>query len=86
MFKVGKVLNYYPKIEKTIVSLTGDLTIGDKIKIYKDGELILYQEVDKIILNQKSVDFAKAKDVIALELNEKIQKGSEVFRIGSLGT
>jgi hypothetical protein len=85
MFKVGKVLNYYEKIGITIIQLTAGLTVGDNIKIYKDGELVLYQKVDSIIMNQKDIPFAKSGDVIALVLNEKIKKGSEVFRIGQLG-
>lgn len=85
MFKVGKVINYYEKTGITIVELTGSLTSGDKIKIYKDGECIHTQKIDSIIMSQKNVIFAKPKDVIALVLNEKVQKGSEVFRIGQLG-
>ena len=80
MFKIGQVINYYEKIGISVIELTGNLTVGDTIKIYKDGELILTQRVDQIVMNQLSVPFAKREDVIALQLNEKVQKGSEVYR------
>ncbi len=85
MFKTGKVINYYEKIGITIVELNGSLTVGDKIKIYKDGECVLTQRIDEIIMNQQKVPFAKHGDVVALLLNDKVQKGSEVFRLGELG-
>lgn len=85
MFKIGTVINYYEKIGVTVIQLTSNLTIGDEIKIYKDGQLVLIQKVDKIIMNQQNITFAKSKDVIALKLNEKVQKGSEIYRQGQLG-
>ena len=86
MIKIGKVISYYEKIGITIVELTGNLTCGDKIKIYKDGELVLYQQVDKILMNQKNIPFAKSGDVVGLVLDENISKGSEIYRQGELGT
>lgn len=85
MFKVGKVINYYEKIGVTVVELTGNLAVGDVIKIYKDGEEILEQKIEEIFLNQKSVVSADRGDVIALHLNVNIKKESEVYRIGQLG-
>jgi hypothetical protein len=86
MFKIGKVINYYEKIGITIVKLSASLSVGDKIKFYKDGELILYQQIDRIIMNQKNIPFANPHDVVALVLNDKVQKGSEVYKTGQLGT
>lgn len=85
MFKIGKVINYFEKIGVTIVELSGNLSVGDTIKVYKDGEEILTQKIERMLINQKSVDFASSKDVIGLHLNEKVQKGSEVYREGQLG-
>lgn len=89
MFKVGKVLNFYEKIGITIVELSSGLTVGDKIKVYKDGECLFTQKIDEIIMNQKKIPFAKMGDVVALSLITddicKIQKGSEIFRLGELG-
>jgi len=80
MFKIGKVINYYEKIGITIIALTGNLTLGDKIKVFKDGECILTQKIDEIKVNQKNIPFAKSGDVVALLLNEKTKKGSEIYR------
>lgn len=86
MFKIGKVINIYNKIGVTIVSLSGSLTVGDKIKLFKDGECLLTQKVDQIKINQENIPYAKAGDVVALFLNhEKIKKGSEIYREGSVG-
>lgn len=86
MFRIAKVINHYNKIGVTIVKLSGSLFVGDKIKFYKDGELVLYQQIDRIIMNQKDVPFANPQDVVALVLNEKIQKGTEVYKTSQLGT
>lgn len=85
MFRVGKVINYYDAIGITIVELSSTLAVGDTIKIYKDGQEILVQEIDEILINQKSVVSANPKDVVALHLNAKIKKESEVYKIGNLG-
>ena len=85
MFRVGKVTNYYENIGVCVVEMTGTLSVGDTIKVYKDGEEILTQKVIEILINQKSVDTANPKDVIALHLNEKVKKGSEISKTGSLG-
>jgi len=86
MFKIGKVINNYEKIGITVVELTGNLSTGDKIKFYKDGELVLFQQIDRIIMNQKNIPFANTKDVVALVLNEKVPKGSEIYKTGQLGS
>ncbi len=85
MFKIGTVINYFEKIGITIVKISGNLTSGDKIKVYKDGEQVLFQQIDKIISNQTNIPFAKPGDVVGLVLDEKIQKGSEIYRVGELG-
>ena len=56
------------------------MTLGDKIKVFKDGECILTQKIDEIKVNQKNIPFAKSGDVVALLLNEKTKKGSEIYR------
>jgi sulfate adenylyltransferase subunit 1 (EFTu-like GTPase family) len=86
MFKVGKVINYLEKIGITLVEVSGILSVGDTIKVYQDGEEILVQKIDRILINQKPVDMANPKDVIALQLNGKVQKNSEVYRLSQLGT
>lgn len=86
MFKIGKVTNYYEKIGITIAKITGSLTVGDNIKVFKDGKELLFQKVTKILSNQTNIPFAKPGDVVGLVLDEKIQKGSEIYRIGELGT
>lgn len=86
MFKIGKVINYYENIGVTVVELSSNLAVGDTIKIYKDGEEILEQKINEILLNQKSVVSAGREDVVALHLNAKIKKESEVYKVSVLGT
>lgn len=85
MFKIGKVTNYYENIGVTVVELSSNLAVGDTIKIYKDGEEILEQKIEEILLNQKSVVSAVRCDVIALHLNAKVKKESEVYKVSQLG-
>ncbi len=85
MFRIGKVINYYEKIGVTIVELSGNLAVGDTIKIYKDGEEILVQKINEILLNQKSVVSAERHDMVALHLNANVKKESEVYKVSLLG-
>lgn len=92
MFKVGKVINYYKGIDVLIVNLSSGLSVGDKVKIYRNGEEIVNKEVDKILINNQNIPFAKSGDVVGLSLEdvgpekEKIQKGCEVYREGTVGS
>lgn len=85
MFKIGKVINYYENIGVTVVELSNNLAVGDTIKIYKAGEEILEQKIEEILLNQKSVVSAGRGNVIALHLNAKVKKESEVYKVSQLG-
>ncbi len=85
MFRIGKVINYYEKIGVTIVELSGNLAVGDTIKIFKDGEEILVQKINEILLNQKSVVSAERHDMVALHLNANVKKESEVYKVSLLG-
>ena len=57
-FKVGNVTHYFDKIGVAIIELTGDLSVGEKIKFERGGETLFEQNVDSIqVEHQKIVRF-----------------------------
>lgn len=81
MLKVGKVVHYYDKIKVSIIELSSNLLIGDKIKFTKDGEDLFEQTVDSIQIEHKKVDNAGKGDVVGLEVDEETKEGTEVYKI-----
>jgi len=82
LFKVGKVTHFYDKISVAIVELDGTLSVGDKIKFVHDGEDMFEQEVKSIQIEHEKKDSAGKGDVIGLGTNEKVQEGTEIYKIG----
>jgi len=81
MFKVGKVLQFYAKTNIAIVELDGTLSIGDRIKFSRDGEILFEQTVALIQIGHEKVDSADRGSVVGLKTDEEAQKGDEIFKI-----
>ncbi|AKM83574.1 hypothetical protein A2422_01750 [Candidatus Woesebacteria bacterium RIFOXYC1_FULL_31_51] len=81
MFKVGKVSHFYDKIKVAVVELSGDLSVGDKIKFVQNGEDLFEQAVDSIQVEHKKVDHAGNKDVVGLKVDEETKEGTEIYKV-----
>ncbi len=81
MFKVGKVKHYYDKIGVAIVELDGTLSVGDRIKFTKDGNMVSEQIVDSIQIEHEKKDSAGKGSVIGLKTQGPVDKGDEIFKI-----
>ncbi len=81
MFKVGIVLNYYDKTNISLVELDGTLSLGDRVKFSRDGEILFEQTVSLIQIGHEKVDSADRGDVIGLKTDEEAQKDDEIFKI-----
>lgn len=79
-FKVGKVIHYYDKIGVGVVALTGNLAVGDTIKVVlKDGEEFT-QKVESMQIEHEQIKEAKKGDEAAVKLDKLVKRGAEVFR------
>ncbi|MGY4687071.1 glycine/betaine ABC transporter ATPase [Petrotoga mexicana DSM 14811] len=85
-------LEIQEKIKKTIIFVTHDIReaikLGDKIAIFKDGELVQYDETQNIVQNPKN-DFVKDilgedsqfKALEFVKVSEGLYKDMQVFKI-----
>ncbi len=85
-------LEIQEKIKKTIIFVTHDIReaikLGDKIAIFKDGELVQYDDTQNIVQNPKN-DFVKDilgedsqfKSLEFVKVSEGLYKDMQVFKI-----
>ena len=78
MPEVGKVKHYFDKIGVAIIELTGDLKVGDKIKI--EGKEEFEQEVSSMQIDHNNVEEAKAGDVIGMKIDQPVHEGVTVSK------
>ena len=78
--EIGKVDDYYSKIEVITLELKGVLSVGDKIRV-KGHSTDFIQVVDSIQIEHKPVSSAKAGDMIGIKVNERAKKGDMVLKV-----
>lgn len=80
MDEVGKVTHYYGKIGVAIVKLSGNLKVGDKIKV-EGNRTEFEQTVQSMEVDRAPVDTAKSGDVVGIKLVERVNEGATVWRM-----
>ncbi|QQG41233.1 MAG: translation elongation factor-like protein [Candidatus Woesebacteria bacterium] len=81
MFKVGKVTHYYDKLGVAIVELDGTLSVNDKVKFMRDGEMLFEQNVDSIQVEHEKKDTANKGDVVGLKTQDVVKEGADVYKL-----
>lgn len=79
--KVGKVTHYYDKIGVAVVTLVGDLKVGDTIKFIRGGEELFEQKVNSIQMEQEKVEEAKEGQTVGLQTDQEVKDGAEVVKV-----
>lgn len=80
MKKIGIVTHYYGNISVAIVTLTGKLQKGDKVK-FEGGKTEFEQTIESMQIEHKEIDSAKNGDVVGVKVNEKISEGADVYLV-----
>ena len=80
MKPIGKITHYYDKIGVAIIELSGDLKVGDKIKM-EGGKNEFEQTVEEMQVDHKSVSTAQAGDSVGIKVKEKIREGALVLKL-----
>ncbi len=78
--EIGQVIHYFGKINVAAIQLTGDLKVGDTIRI-KGHTTDFTQHVDSMEIDRKTVDKAGAGDDIGIVVTEHARPGDTVFRV-----
>ena len=80
MEEVGKIFDYYKKIGVIAIKLTGNLKVGDKIKI-KGNTTDFEQKLTSMQIEHKEVKEVKAGDDVGIKVKEKCRKGDTLYRV-----
>ena len=78
--EIGKVMDYFARIEVAGIDLTGTLRVGDKIRL-KGHTTDFEQVVESIQIEHEPVPEAKAGDKIGIKVSERCRGGDKVYRI-----
>ncbi len=77
---VGIITHYYGHVGVAVVSLSGELKVGDDIEIEGAGEK-LAQKVSSMQINHKNVDACKTGDDVGLKVDGKVHEGDTVYKV-----
>ena len=78
--EIGKISHFFSKIGVAVVELTGNLKVGDTIRI-KGSTTDFTQEVESMQVDHNSVQEAKSGDSIGLKMKEKVRENDKVYKI-----
>jgi U32 family peptidase len=77
---IGKVTHFFSKINVAGIQLSDTLKVGDKISI--EGATTNFEEnIVSMQIDNKSVDEAKAGDLIGIKVKDKTRVGDDVYLI-----
>ena len=77
---IGKVTNYYSKINVAVVELSAPLKKGDEIAI-EGTTTEIAQVVESMQIDRQDIDSAKAGQDIGLKVKDRVRIGDTVYLI-----
>lgn len=78
--EVGKVTHYFTKIGVAVIELSGDLKVGDKIKI-KGATSDFEQDVKSMQIEHEEVPEAKAGQAIGMKVKDHAREHDVVYKV-----
>ena len=76
--EIGKVSDYFAKIEVAAIKLSKGLKVGDKIHI-KGSTTDFEQKVDSMQIQRESVEKAKKGAEIGIKVKDRVRRNDKVF-------
>jgi len=76
--EIGKITHYFDKIAVGIITLSSNLSKGDKLHV-KGGKTDFVFDADSIQINKEEVESAKAGDVVGVKVSEEVREGDKVY-------
>jgi putative protease len=80
-FKVGKVTHYFDKIGVAVLELTGNLSVGDAIRIAKNDGNDFTMTVQSMQVEHEQIQEAKKGDTVGLKVDQSVKEDDEVFKV-----
>jgi len=78
--QIGEVTHYFDKIGVAVVELTGDLKVGDTIKISGRGNEFT-QVVESMQIEHEKLDEAHKDQEIGMKVDKEVKEGDKVFKV-----
>jgi hypothetical protein len=78
--KIGEVSHFFNKIGVAAIDLSGDLKVGDRIRI-KGATTDLEMELESMQIDKQTVTGAGQGQSIGIKVEEKVRVGDEVYRL-----
>jgi putative protease len=77
---IGKVTNYYSKINVAVIELSAPLKNGDEIA-FEGTTTSFTQIVESMQIEHKTIESAKAGQAIGLKVKDRVRIGDTVYRL-----
>jgi translation elongation factor EF-1alpha len=78
--QIGKVTHYYTHIGVAVLKLSGEIKLGDTIRILGHTTEFL-QRVESLEIDHRKVQSAGPEDEVALQVWDYVRKGDDVFKV-----
>ncbi|MEM4230651.1 MAG: translation elongation factor-like protein [Candidatus Pacearchaeota archaeon] len=78
--EVGKIKHYFDKISVAVVELSGNLKVGDKIKI-KGNQTDFEQIVESMQIDKNPVKDAKKGQAIGMKVSNPVRENDKVYLV-----
>lgn len=77
---IGNVESYFSKIGVAAIKLSGDLKVGDRIKL-KGHTTDFEQTVDSMQIDREEVEEASDGDEIGIKVSDRVRPNDKVYKI-----
>lgn len=77
--EIGKVTHFFDKISVAVLSLTGNLKVGDRIRIEASEPFV--QTVSSMQVEHKEIQEAKTGDDVGMKTEKPCKDGDKVIKL-----
>lgn len=78
---IGRVVHYFDKIKVGVIKLSGDLAVGDTIRIVGGEDTDFKQAIKSMEMDHEKIKKAKKKQVVGLKINKMAREGYKVYKM-----
>lgn len=78
--EIGKVIHYFDKAMVAVIRLSGDLKLGEVIKIAK-SDSDFEMKVESMQVEHQPITEAKAGDEVAIKVTSPTKEGAVVYKV-----
>jgi len=77
---VGKITHYFPQIAVAAATLSGELKVGDRVRV-KGHTTDFTGAIESLEIEHQKVDRAGPGDKVAFKVSDKARPGDQLLRV-----